>query len=337
MRILKIIAVSLSVLLAVALVGLFGFYKWALLPLDLQPYAAAFNKGDKVDAGDVAVTYLGVSTLYITDGDTHLMVDGFFSRPPAWKLGVGRIDPDEEAIDWALAKAGITQVDAIFPVHSHYDHAMDTAVVAQKFGADMLGGLSTMNIGRGAGVPENKLVQVEEGKPYRYGRFTVTFIESEHAPLPSNSGIDGEITEPLEPPQPYSAWKMGEAWSILISHHARDGVKTMLVQGSAGFRPDNLQGRTADAVFLGVGGLGSLTTDYQNAYWAEFVEKPGAAKVYPTHWDDFTQPLTQPLQGQKAEIFGVKASLDWVMQKRAAPNGPRVELLQSFVTVTPFK
>ncbi|MGB0922076.1 MAG: MBL fold metallo-hydrolase [Alphaproteobacteria bacterium] len=336
MRPLKFFGALLGVLVALGAVALFGIYNWATAPLDLTPYQDAFNPGDIVPEGDVAVTYMGVSTLYITDGETNLMVDGFFSRPWALALALGKLGPDNAAIDLALAQAEITKLDAIFPVHSHYDHAMDTPWVAQKTGADILGGSSTAMIARGADFPENRMVVITPDTPYRYGRFEITFLLSKHAPLQGQSDIQGPITAPLVPPQRFTAWNVGEAWSILITHHGAQGPKTMLVQGSAGYVEDNLAGRKVDTVFLGIGGIGSLPQDYQSAYWDEFVVKPGAAKVYPIHWDDFTIPLTQPLQGQAAAFFGVAQSLDHIMAKRAAPGAPKVELLQSFVTVAPF-
>ena len=44
--------------------------------------------------GELSVTFLGVATLLITDGQTSLMTDGFFSRPPLAKVLLGRIGPD---------------------------------------------------------------------------------------------------------------------------------------------------------------------------------------------------------------------------------------------------
>jgi len=76
------------------------------------------------------VTFLGVSTLLFDDGTTKLMTDGFLSRPPQLRALFGRLKPDAKRIDAALERAKIAALDAIFVAHSHYDHALDSAVVA---------------------------------------------------------------------------------------------------------------------------------------------------------------------------------------------------------------
>ena len=42
----------------------------------------------------VSVTFLGAATLLISDGQTHLLTDGFFTRPPALRVAFGRLRSD---------------------------------------------------------------------------------------------------------------------------------------------------------------------------------------------------------------------------------------------------
>jgi len=294
---------------------------------------------EAADAGpdDVRVTFAGVSTLYITDGTTNLMVDGFFSRPGVLDVMFSQIEPDDAAIDAALAKLGVSELDAIFPVHAHYDHALDTPVVARKTGAVMLGGESAAMIARGVDLPEDQIVTVVAGEAYTFGAFDIRFIESAHAPVPTQSAMLPEIDEPLVPPADAFAYPTGHAWAILIGHRDADGVrKQMLVQGSAGFVENNLQGEQVDAVFLGSGGLGSQKADRRDGYWNEMVALPDAKKVYPTHWDDFFLPLDEPLLPTGGPMNDFAGGMDYMIA-RAKAEGRELKMMRAFATVLPFQ
>ena len=73
---------------------------------------------------------------------------------------------------------------AVFPLHSHYDHAMGAPEVAKRTGALLLGSESTANIGRGWGLPETQIRVVTDREPIVLGKFTVTPIESRHFQFP---------------------------------------------------------------------------------------------------------------------------------------------------------
>jgi L-ascorbate metabolism protein UlaG (beta-lactamase superfamily) len=167
---------------------------------------------------------------------------------------------------------------------------MDSAVVAGRTGAVLLGSESAANVGRGAGLPEERLHVVVPGEPRRYGRWTLTFVESEHCPP---DRFPGTIDEPVRPPVRASAYRCGEAWSILVAH---DSGRSALVQGSAGFVPGSLTGHRAEVAYLGVGQLGVLDEQYLRDYWTHTVRAVGARRVVLTHWDDFFRPLDRPLR-----------------------------------------
>jgi L-ascorbate metabolism protein UlaG (beta-lactamase superfamily) len=257
-----------------------------------RPRVSAYGRlFDLPEAGDgLAVTFLGVSTLLVDDGATALMTDGFFSRPSLLRTGLGRIAPDEDRIAGCLRRAGVERLEALIPVHSHFDHAMDAAVVARRTGAVLVGGESTAYVGRGGGLAEGRIVVAAPGNPLRFGAFTVTLLESRHCPP---DRFPGRITEPVVPPVKASAYRCGEAWSVLLAH---DGGRTALVQGSAGFVPGGLEGRQADVAYLGVGQLGLQDEGYVTAYWQHTVRAVGARRAVLTHWDDFFRPLDQPLR-----------------------------------------
>jgi L-ascorbate metabolism protein UlaG (beta-lactamase superfamily) len=175
-------------------------------------------------------------------------------------------------------------------VHTHFDHALDSGVVAQRTGARLLGGESAAYVGRGAGLPDDRIDVVTPEMPVQLGSFTLTFAESDHCPP---DRYPGRICAPVVPPVRAGAYRCGEAWSIHVAH---TGGRTALVQGSAGFVPGALTGMRADVAYLGVGQLGVQDEAYLRAYWAETVAAVGARTVVLTHWDDFFRPLDRPLR-----------------------------------------
>ena len=257
-----------------------------------RPDLAAYSDRFDVPAaeGDFAVTFLGVASLLLDDGETRLLTDGFFSRPPLRTAAFGRLAPDASRIDAALSRAGIERLAAVLPVHTHYDHAMDSAAVADRTGAVLVGGESAANVGRGHGLAGDRIRVATAGEPMTYGGFTVTLVESHHCPPDRTPGV---ITEPVVPPARMSAYRCGEAWSVLVAHASG---RTALLQGSAGYVAGALAGHRADVAYLGVGQLGVQSEDYLRTYWAETVEAVGARRVVLIHWDDFFRPLDRPLR-----------------------------------------
>lgn len=246
-------------------------------------------------ATGLVVTFLGTTSALISDGETTLMTDGYFSRvaigkaPESWV-----IRPDLPAIDAALKSLSPGPVAAVFVVHSHFDHAMDAPVVAERTGALLVGSASTANVGRGLGLPEKQLRVVSPGEQLQFGKFTVHFFRSKHFPLgePLATAILGNtIDTPLVPPVRFDAYKEGTTFSILFEHPTGN----LLLHGSAGYLPGALAGVKADAVLLGTGGLGDLPRAEQEAYYREVVLATGAKQLFPVHWDVMSTPYSAPL------------------------------------------
>lgn len=239
----------------------------------------------------VTITWMGVSTLLVVDGSSALLTDGFFSRPSLLDVAARRISPSSTRIDDALTRAGITRLDAVLPVHTHYDHALDSAVVSGRTGATLVGGASAANIARGQGLPEDRIVVAEPGAELAFGSFDVRLFESEHCPP---DRFPGAITAPVVSPAKASAYRCGEAWSTVVQH--RPSRRRLLIQGSAGFVPGALAGVQAEVAYLGIGQLGVQSRDYIEQYWHETVRAVGARRAVLIHWDDFFRPLTEPLR-----------------------------------------
>ena len=264
----------------------------------VDPAWAVAGSGSIPD-GAVTVRYTGTATLVFSDGETTWMTDGWFTRPGALALFFGTIAPDADAIARGLARNEVDRLAAVFPVHSHFDHAMDAPLVAQRTGAVLLGSESTANIGRGAGLAEDRIRVVTDREPVALGRFVVTPIESRHFEFPDAAVREralGEpdITEPLVPPVSAFDYRVGKAYVLHVAHPRG----SFLVVGSAGFVPGGLEGFRADTVFLGVGGLGSQTDAYREAFWRETVGLTKPSRVVPIHWDSLAGPAEGPFTGE---------------------------------------
>lgn len=241
-------------------------------------------------ADAVTVIWLGVTTLLFDDGDTQILIDGFFSRPSIADIVFGiAVESDVARINYVLDEYQMRRLAAIIPVHSHFDHAMDIGAIANRSSASILGSPTTAQIARGAGVPEDQIVVAENNSQYRFGNFVVKLIHSNHAPIGWGGSVPfaGEIDEPLQLPAPVSAWREGESYSIVVEH----AQGTTLIQGSSGFLPGTLDDVRADVVMLGTGGLESLGRNYAEQYWLALVTSTGAKRILPIHFDDMTRPF----------------------------------------------
>jgi L-ascorbate metabolism protein UlaG (beta-lactamase superfamily) len=258
---------------------------------DLARYADRFDVPAATPDAPLSATWMGVATLLLDDGSSALLTDGYFSRPSLTRVAAGRVSPSPARVDGCLARAKVSRLEAVIPVHTHIDHVLDSALVADRTGALLVGGQSAANVGRGYGLPEERLVVAHSGEPIRLGAYDVTLIESHHCPPDRFPGV---IDEPLTPPVRASAYRCGEAWSTLVHHRPSD--RRLLIQGSAGFVKGALTGQRAQVVYLSVGQLGLRPRSYLLDYWAETVRAVGARRVILIHWDDFFSPLSKPLR-----------------------------------------
>jgi L-ascorbate metabolism protein UlaG (beta-lactamase superfamily) len=268
----------------------------------------------------LTVTWAGVTTLLIDDGTSALMTDGFFSRPSLLEVGTRLLSPSAPRIDGCLARLGVDRLEAVLPVHTHFDHAMDSAVVAERTGARVVGGTSAVQVGLGAGLPADRVAAVTPGEAIALGAYDVTLIEGDHCPPDRFPGV---IAGPVVPPVKVSAYKCGEAWSTLVHHRASD--RRLLIVGSAGFVRGALAGQRADVVYLGVGQLGLQPERYFVDYWTETVRTVGARRVVLIHWDDFFRPLHKPLRALPYAGDDLDVSMR-VLSRLAADDGVPLHL-----------
>jgi len=317
---------------------------WYLLgtsaPAPVDPAWAV--EGDRaIPAGSLTVRFTGTSTLLFSDGETDWMVDGWFSRFGPLQLLRGEIAPDVAAIAHGLERNHVDRLAAVIPVHSHFDHAMDSPEVARRTGALLVSSPSTANIARGWGLPEAQIEPARPGVPVRFGRFEITLVETRHFEFPdpavrAQALEHPEIETPLVPPVGAFEYRLGTPYAI----HVRHPLGSFLVQGSAGYVEGGLAGLDADVVFLGIGGLGTQSADYRETYWRETVTATGARRVIPIHWDGLMTPIEGPFRGEiRAASFlssDGDATLDFLRGKLASTPGLEIATLPRYDEVVVF-
>ena len=265
---------------------------------------------DEVAAGSVTVRFTGSTTLLFDDGETSWMTDGWFSRPTFIEISTQRVEPDLSASSRGLKANEVDKLDAVIPLHSHYDHAMDSPEVARRTGAKLYGSESTANIARGWGLDEGRIEIFTNKKPIVLGDFTITPIESNHFqfvdPEIAKTALDlPTIDSPLVPPAPITNYRVGKSYVLQVEHPQG----SFAIVGSAGFIEGGLRGFKADVLFLGVGSLGEQSVEYRQKYWEETVGRLEPSTLIPIHYDSLLGEPRGPVRGHSA-LYGVMSGAD---------------------------
>lgn len=295
-----LLGVGLLLLAALAKLG----YDWWYRPG--VPALQALQLPPAGDGDALQLTWLGVSTVVISDGHTQLLTDPFLSRPGLGAVLLNqRLQADGSVVARWISQLNLEGLNAMLVGHSHYDHIQDVGEFGQRTRAMLIGSASTVQIGIGHGVAPERTLEVQAGEPIRIGDFEILFIESRHAGATGGRPL-GNVIEPLQPPARASDYKQGGSYSILF-RHPRGNI---LYHGSAGFVPGALAGIQADVVLLGIALLPDL-----DRYLSEVVDAVDAYTILPVHWDDFTRPLDAPLEPLPF-IVDLPAFLDQTRQLR---------------------
>ena len=246
---------------------------------------------------DVRITWLGTAGIFLTDGKTGILIDPYVSRFPLSRIVFQLpLHPDHLLIQNWVEKLGRQSIHAVIASHSHFDHAVDAPFFAIEANAPLLGTESTLNIGRGAGMAESRLIKVNPGTAICFGDFHIQFIESAHSlTFLGRVPYPGDITTPIVPPACARAYKLGGVFSLLIRHPAG----TILHHGSAGFKPGMYDDIITDVILLGIAARGDT-----DQYLKNTASKTQAKLVIPVHLDNFFKPLACGMSLLPAARFG---------------------------------
>jgi L-ascorbate metabolism protein UlaG (beta-lactamase superfamily) len=300
-------------------------------------------EGDKdIAKGAVTVRWTGTSTLVISDGDSTIITDGWFSRPGIFTALFGKLSPDLEAIRFGLKQNQVTNADVVFAFHSHHDHAQDAPEVAKRTNAFLMGSPSTAMIGKGWGLSDNQMIVVEDRQIYPVGDFKLTPIITYHGPTPTEGGKVNKnyekITEPLVPPVSIFDYKVGASYSLFIEHPKG----SLMITSSSGYSQSALQGFTADYYLWGIGGFGGFEPEYQETYWKETIGLTQPHTVIPIHWDSLTGPIEGEFTGMMrlmTKVIGGSSEPDLIpafINKKAQEQGVKVVTLPRYDEVVLF-
>ncbi len=308
---------------------------------DLGRYAAYFapNTGNtRPAAGQVKITFFGTSTLLFDDGQTQLLIDGFFSRPPVGKVAFGKVKSDTALIRSVIGSYNINRLRAVFVCHSHYDHAMDAPAVCKMTGARLYGSASTLNVGKGQQLCDSAMQLYEPGKPLIIGNFSVVVINSKHTPpfklMGKTNATDPnhpDITKPLKQPAKVDSYIEGGTYDFYIKH----GEHTMLVKASTNYMENALDAYPAEVLFLGSAMLGLQPEKFMQNYYRQTVQATGAKLIIPIHWDNFTRPLAKPLVALPNLTDNVNKGFEFLMQQSAQHN-VKFNLMQGGTSIILF-
>lgn len=328
-----IIKIMIKILVVIAVVCAAGVY-YAFSQIDYEDMLEEYTLAPilEPEPGELTFQWLGNSTVLLSDGKHSIMTDGWFTRLPMGDV-MADLVTDMAAVKHSLARAEVDQLSAIIPIHSHYDHVMDTPAVAELTGAVLFGSESSANVARGWGLPEEQIVVVGDKGTQQFGDFKVTLLKSNHfvfvptgigahmpernAELEKHIGPGSVIDEPIVQPLGLLDYSEGGAYAILIEHPQA----TILINGSAGYVKDSLRGVKADILFLGVAGIAVQTEEYQQEYWREVVEMTEPSVIIPVHWDSFNHPLGDVPEAPNQLMNSILLNLDmkacvmWLMNK----------------------
>ncbi|MEM7190433.1 MAG: MBL fold metallo-hydrolase [Pseudomonadota bacterium] len=259
--------------------------------------------GKDLDGPGVDIGWMGAAGLYITDGETALLIDPFVSRESLWHGVFGLpVEPDVGLVSLWKDELGIDRVEGIIVTHSHHDHSMDAGEFQKATGGQVLGSASTALIAAGSVYYETPTspdagrcttgpavppLVVQTRKAYSCGNFEVTFLRGTHGRQPVvGVPYPGIVEQKLIPPQPFSAYRLGQVYAVVVEHRT---LGTILHVGSAGQLLEEIPDLTGDVV--AVLGVNYGSKDSTRTYIKNTARAAKAGMVAAFHFDSIFAKL----------------------------------------------
>jgi L-ascorbate metabolism protein UlaG (beta-lactamase superfamily) len=268
----------------------------------------------------LAVQWLGTAGFRVLSRGHHVWLDPHLSRHALGELALGKLEPRLDRI-----RAEVDIAHAVAVGHSHFDHALDAPAVAQLHGARVYGSGDTLNWCRGAGVPEQNLVEMHgRGEIFAEGPFAVRAVLSAHSPFfAGRVPFPGRIEQVLRAPAHCSSWRVGLTFGL----HLQCAGVSVYHLGSANLVEAELAGIQADVLLCCTVGRQAVRDFTRRAIRAL---RPKI--VVPCHWDQFWTPIDGPLRQIPSNDLG-----GFLREVAACPNAPVVRVLpiRGWVVVEP--
>nr|WP_261368308.1 MBL fold metallo-hydrolase [Pseudosulfitobacter koreense] len=304
---------------------------------------------------DIEMQFLGVSSFLLRDGDMRIMVDGFVSRPKA--ALVRSIQPDADVVGAMVERLGLAtrqscaerpvgadRLDAILAMHGHYDHALDTPLIASMTGAELIADPVVRETAdrtrrlypelcpaeRG---PDIRVQDVGDQQVLSYGDMTLRLIKVPHSDNPASRLLEA-LPKNDDWMFPTRAKNLKEGAGVAVHITTRGG--NILIVPTAGHIKDTLNRPefSAKILFLGIGGLGWGSRRDALEYFHGTIVASGARYVVPIHWDRHAPPLVAGQDGLPIPLYeNLDRSLGLLQDY--ANKHPQFELV-SVPVFTPF-
>ncbi len=295
------------------------------------------NSPNNKDKG-IKITNFGTSTLLFEDGETRLLIDGFFTRPSILKLIGRRNRPNTEILNsvidnfnWTGAGSKSGALDAIITMHAHHDHAMDVPYILDRIKSSdntvhLISDESVRNIVRGYAVSrhrdESYFDEFFSGEPdsgfqnrvHEVGSFKISLMKTRHAPIQRIAdGLIGRgehINAPIALDWTLQDFKEGDAYTALISHPKGN---YLIYLGGEILYTDPLfdsagQHVKIDTIFYSAGGSIENWEQGVGPFVSDWVMPSEAKRMIPTHWDSQFTEAENKFFGGSSGIYteGVK-------------------------------
>ncbi len=220
----------------------------------------------------VRLRWLGVAGIELTAHDRILAIDPFFTRPPFWRMAIGRVRPDR-----ALIARHLPRCDWILVTHAHWDHLMDVPDLARRTAATVWGSPNACALLAACGLPQAQIRPIHGGERLVLGDWTVDVLPGEHMRAPGFA--PGPLPADLRPPLRLRDYRMDLCFSFalqigrlrLLDWHSNTLDWAVL----------------ADVLFLG--------PDQPLPYYRQLLRAVRPRLVIPVHWDDLFCPLSRPI------------------------------------------
>lgn len=244
----------------------------------------------------LGVRWFGTAGFELSAGGTTLLVDPYLTRVGLGRFLTRRIAPDEARI-----AASVQTADAVLIGHSHFDHVMDTPIIARKTGAVVYGSASTANLMRANGVPERQIVTLthDRATTFDVGPFKVTAVPSEHSRFALGKSVPyaGDIPSTCEVHLRGSQYRCGDVFCFLIDHA---GFRTYHM-GSANLVEEAIPVEARGANLLLMCIAARFATE---RYVPRTLTALSPERVLPMHYDNMFRAAEKPMWLLPRTAFG---------------------------------